>query len=169
MNKKIRISAFTIAEMLVVMIISGILFLCLFNATELAERYMSGLNTKFYSEQQLLDGFYRMDQLFQQSDSIKEIDKMFHFYQSDSCCATVGLIDSTLFCNKNIFTDTLFRRVISLEIKETHLDSLKIKLKHKDKLLIFDFGLRNQEKHEKETQIKESEEYYLGLLNNPSC
>lgn len=157
--------ASTLVEMLVVIIISGILFIALFDGVDLVKRYTGRLSKTLTSGNSLLDGFQRLDYLFQKSDSIQAKEGIFCFYWGGQQQAIVEIRDSLLCCTRTEQLDTLFRGVLSTRVIPVKgnlalVDSLGVYFVYKGKTIYFPFGLVKRFERESENAIKELEDTY---------
>ena len=104
-------AASTLVEMLIVIIVSGILFIALFDGVDLVRRYTSRLNKVLAAGNSLLDSYQQLDHLFLSCDSVTASTGIFCFYKSGERLALVEHRDSLLVCTRSIGVDTLFRGV----------------------------------------------------------
>ena len=157
--KKRKIHAFraaTLAEMLVVIVVSGILFIALFDGVNLVKRYMNRLNRGLSTGHVLLDDFQQMDHLFRTSDSVLLVDEKFHFYRDGERSASGEVRDSMWLYTWESGQDTLFRGVeetkVIFEIRyPVRVDSLGIRFRYRGKELYFMFGRENRAEEDWET------------------
>ena len=64
------LAASTLVEMLIVIIVSGILFIALFDGVNLVRRYTNRLNKTLAAGNSLLDSYQQLDHLFLSCDSV---------------------------------------------------------------------------------------------------
>lgn len=91
-------AASTLVEMLIVIIVSGILFIALFDGVDLVRRYTNRLNKTLAAGNSLLDSYQQLDHLFLSCDSVIGGPGSFCFYKSGERLALVENRDSLLVC-----------------------------------------------------------------------
>ena len=134
-TKKIHeFRASTLVEMLVVIVVSGVLFLVLFDGVDLVRRYTNRLNRGLSAGNVLLDNFQQM---------------AFHFYRDGERFALGTVQDSLWLCSRENGQDTLFRgveecRVIPSAGYLARVDSLGIRFRYRGKELYFLFAGENK-------------------------
>lgn len=148
MNSK---PAFTLAEMLVVMLISGIIVLSLFEGMNLVNRYGSFLTGRITSENGLLYGYQNLSLLFRLCDSLREEDAGLCFYRQDVRLAVVEQAGSLLICRQGEQADTLFRRMsgkrcLRREPDRVLVDSLWLSIFYGTEKLTFSFGISDDKR-----------------------
>ena len=74
-------AASTLVEMLIVIIVSGILFIALFDGVDLVRRYTNRLNKALAAGNSLLDSYQQLDHLFLSCDSVTASTGIFCFYK----------------------------------------------------------------------------------------
>lgn len=109
-------AASTLVEMLIVIIVSGILFIALFDGVNLVRRYTNRLNKMLAAGNSLLDSYQQLDHLFLSCDSVTASTGIFCFYKGGERLALVVHRDSLLVCTRSIGVDTLFREVEEIRI-----------------------------------------------------
>ena len=138
-------AASTLVEMLIVIIVSGILFIVLFDGVDLVRRYTKRLNKTLAAGNSLLDSYQQLEHLFLSCDSVTGSSGTFCFYKGGERLALVESRDSLLICTRSISTDTLFReveeiRVIPVRDIPALVDSLGVCFRSRGKLYYFEFG-----------------------------
>lgn len=141
--------AFTLAEMLVVMIISGIIFIALFEGVGLIKRYNIRMEGQIREGNSLFEGFRCLDVLFRECDSVCGESSRFVFFREEREWVVVERMDSLLVCSRGESRDTLFRSVAGFggagpEGSGTRVDSLRMVVvwRGKDVQLSFDVPRR---------------------------
>ncbi len=111
-----KLSANTIAELLVVMIVSGILFLLLFDGLDIVRRYGHILDRQLSAKSGLLYSHQVLETLFERTDSISLNEQELLFYSSNAQEAERVYLDSAcvLLCRPD-YTDTLFAGLVQVE------------------------------------------------------
>ena len=165
--KKIReFQASTLVEMLVVIVVSGVLFLVLFDGVDLVRRYTNRLNRGLSTGNALLDNFQQMDHLFRTSDSVLFVEEAFHFYRDGERFALGAVQDSLWLCSRENGQDTLFRgveecRVIPVTGGSLALvDSLGIRFRYRGKELYFLFAGENKAEEDWERRAMDLENQF---------
>lgn len=110
------LSAWTLPELLVVMILSGLIFLSLFEATELIRRFSMQLTRKWGDTAEMLQAWQQLDGLISQADSVCRYNDGFQLYCHDSRFAEVILSNGLVLCDYRERRDTLFRHVSEIQI-----------------------------------------------------
>lgn len=157
--------AATLAEMLVVIVVSGILFIALFDGVNLVKRYTNRLNRSLSTGHSLLDDFQQMDHLFRTSDSVLFLEEKFHFYRAGERCALGEVQDSLWLCTRENKIDTLFRGVMETRVIPgneffARVDSLGIRFRYRGKELYFIFGRENRAEEDWEVCAEEVENQF---------
>ena len=139
------LAASTLVEMLIVIIVSGILFIALFDGVNLVRRYTNRLNKTLAAGNSLLDSYQQLDHLFLSCDSVIGGPESFCFYKSGERLVLVEHRDSLLVCTRSIGVDTLFREVEEIRIVPVRdipvpVDSLGVRFRSRGKLYYFEFG-----------------------------
>ena len=171
MKTKSKLPAFTLIEMLIVIILAGILFLVLFDGLGLVKRYMVRMKQTVFHRRDLLDSYRYLEGLFQRCDSVKlKNGNEFYFYWENELKSIAGIKDSLMYANSHEITDTLLRKVIGFKvrIKESagSVDSLTVWLLHKGRSLYFCFGVRKSVGLDDQKKIKKVEEQYNNIEND---
>ena len=138
-------AASTLVEILIVIIVSGILFIALFDGVNLVRRYTNRLNKMLAAGNSLLDSYQQLDHLFLSCDSVTASTGIFCFYKGGERLALVEHRDSLLVCTRSIGVDTLFREVEEIRIVPVWnipvlVDSLGVRFRARGKLYYCEFG-----------------------------
>ena len=136
------LAASTLVEMLIVIIVSGILFIALFDGVNLVRRYTNRLNKTLAAGNSLLDSYQQLDHLFLSCDSVIGGPESFCFYKSGERLVLVEHRDSLLVCTRSIGVDTLFREVEEIRIVPVRdipvpVDSLGVRFRSRGETLLF--------------------------------
>ena len=146
-------AASTLVEMLIVIIVSGILFIALFDGVNLVRRYTNRLNKMLAAGNSLLDSYQQLDHLFLSCDSVTASTGIFCFYKGGERLALVEHRDSLLVCTRSIGVDTLFREVEEIRIVPVWnipvlVDSLGVRFRVRGKSCYFEFGRAQKPQNE---------------------
>lgn len=132
-----QIRAFTLIEILITMLISGILILAVTEGLTLFFRLHTARAKAIFEAEQECRGFYRTESLITSADSVVVMDGIespemiqtlcLHF---DRRTVLLQLRDSILLCIDNTFRDTLLHRVSELNTIGLHawVDSVVIRI-----------------------------------------
>jgi competence protein ComGC len=140
--------AFTVAELLIVMLVAGIVFLMAFEGLNIVRQYSNLINRKLMEKTTLLYGHQVLEVLMEQSDSIRKSDQGVIFY-SDALDSMENylVIDSaniSLYRGKTI--DILFPNPVHVNYRFLNertglIDSIFIAVKSGRDTLQFEYGL----------------------------
>ena len=158
-------AASTLVEMLIVIIVSGILFIALFDGVNLVRRYTNRLNKMLAAGNSLLDSYQQLDHLFLSCDSVTASTGIFCFYKGGERLALVEHRDSLLVCTRSIGVDTLFREVEEIRIVPVWnipvlVDSLGVRFRARGKSCYFEFGRAWRTKNERRTEVLKIEDQF---------
>lgn len=171
MKAKSGLSAFTLVEVLIVIILSGVLCLVLFDGLDLVKRSMYRVKQTLFDESDLLDNYCYLEGLFQRCDSVSiENSNKFSFYWENELKAVVEIKDSLVYTIRHGSSDTLLRKVTGFEVRiqepAGRVDSLSIWFLHKGRFLCFPFGIRESVWQDDQERIKKVEDQYNNTENN---
>mgnify|MGYP001442079180 FL=1 len=158
-------AASTLVEMLIVIIVSGILFIALFDEVNLVRRYTNRLNKMLAAGNSLLDSYQQLDHLFLSCDSVTASTGIFCFYKGGERLALVEHRDSLLVCTRSIGVDTLFREVEEIRIVPVWnipvlVDSLGVRFRARGKSCYFEFGRAWRTENERRTEVLKIEDQF---------
>ena len=158
-------AASTLVEMLIVIIVSGILFIALFDGVNLVRRYTNRLNKMLAAGNSLLDSYQQLDHLFLSCDSVTASTGIFCFYKGGERLALVEHRDSLLVCTRSIGVDTLFREVEEIRIVPVRdipvlVDSLGVRFRARGKSCYFEFGRAWRTENERRTEVLKIEDQF---------
>lgn len=114
-------SAWTLPELLVVMILSGLIFLTLLDATDLIKRLTLHLTERWEVSGTTLNTFCQLDELVTRADSIYGQNEGLRLFCQDEELAFIRQVDSLLICDYRNRQDTMFHTVKELQLKEDTL------------------------------------------------
>lgn len=159
------LAASTLVEMLIVIIVSGILFIALFDGVNLVRRYTNRLNKMLAAGNSLLDSYQQLDHLFLSCDSVTASTGIFCFYKGGERLALVEHRDSLLVCTRSIGVDTLFREVEEIRIVPVRdipvlVDSLGVRFRARGKSCYFEFGRAWRTENERRTEVLKIEDQF---------
>lgn len=134
-------------ELLLTMIISGIIFLLVFDGVEIIKKFSFSVNKRIMVNQTTLYSHQFMEHLMENADSVIERDHKLLFYREGVVSESVTIGHSSFILESRGVTDTLFAgyidyRITSLLDNENHIDSLFINciLNTKDSIWL-EYGL----------------------------
>lgn len=113
-EKKRMLAASTLSEMLVVMILTGIILMGVFDGFSLLEKLLFRIQGKLEKTMVNTESVYRLESLFSSSDSICGSIVRLEFFRQGEVRHVVELSDSLLIVFKQesiLRPDTLFRKV----------------------------------------------------------
>lgn len=148
-SKLFSLPAFTMAELLIVMLIGGIVFLMVFEGLNIVRQYSNLINRKLTEKTTLLLGHQTLEILMEQSDSIRKSNQGIIFYSDVSDTAENYLaIDSTniIILYRGTTSDILFPNLVCIDYgflneKTDLVDSIFITVKSGKDTIRFDYGL----------------------------
>lgn len=126
-----RVKASTLVELLFTMIISGVIFLLIFDGLDVIKRFSFIVNNRISTNQSVLYSHQFMEYLVENADSITRSGNKILYYQQGIACDSITIDDDFFILNSIGMTDTLFAGYIkyrtSSSIKRSnHVDSLFI-------------------------------------------
>lgn len=149
-EKKYRFSlpAFTMAELLIVMLVGGIVFLMVFEGLSIVRQYSNLINSKLTEKTTLLSGHQTLELLMEQCDSIRKSDRGIIFYSdvSDTTENYLVIDSANIILNRGNNSDILFHNPVYVDfsfINENTMlvDSIFIAVRTGRDTLRFDYGL----------------------------
>lgn len=140
--------AFTVAELLIIMLVGGIVFLMAIEGLNIIRQYSNFINRKLMEKTTLLCGHQALEVLMEQSDSIRKSDEEIIFY-SDALGSIKNylVIDSTnISLRRGYTTDVLFPNPVYVDFCYLNehiglIDSIFITVKSGNDTLRFEYGL----------------------------
>lgn len=109
-----RLAGSTLSELLVVMVISSVLLLTLFEGFSLFQRFMRGMEKDLSTSIQKFNGYQHLEHLFLSSDSLKESHPGMEFFRDGEVKAKLHITDSLLIVElPGGRIDTLFSKLSS--------------------------------------------------------
>lgn len=128
---KKQMTANTLVELLLTMIISGIIFLLVLDGADIIKRFGHMVNNRVAVTQTSLYSHQFMEYLVENADSIIRKDDKLLFYRENMISDSVTILDSGFVLNSRRLTDTLFAgyidyRTSSLPSLSDRIDSLFI-------------------------------------------
>ena len=164
--------ASTLVEVLIVMIVSGILFLIMFDGVGLIQRYALRLTRGFSAEESVLENYCRLDDLFQRCDSLIAGEReIFYFYREGVPQMILKWQDSLLWCEYSGRKDTLFRQVTGIKVKsvapaKNRIDSLTVVLLYRGAEKYFPFGMCPDPAEEMTRAAENLEKMYNEMIHH---
>ncbi|MCL2562128.1 MAG: hypothetical protein FWE10_07430 [Rikenellaceae bacterium] len=116
MGTERRVRAMTLAEVLVMMIVAGVVFLAVMDGFGLLRRHAMKVAGRITENSSFYEGYYRLEELVANADSITRNDSGAIFWRGGAQAAGVALIDSMLIARYAAVSDTLMRRVEMLRL-----------------------------------------------------
>lgn len=116
-DRKLR--GFTMPELLVFMIVSGVVFLMVAEGFLLFRRYGDARAAKLVQGSEFYGGYHRLATLAHAADSVAagyDYSGRIELYSMELLSGTLNLADSLLVLTRGEMKDTLLRRVAALEI-----------------------------------------------------
>ncbi|MDR2936151.1 MAG: type II secretion system GspH family protein [Rikenellaceae bacterium] len=134
-RKSIRraLSAMTLPELLVVMILAGIVLMAVFEGFSLFRRLVFEVRTKLERTVERTATFHALDRLFMGSDSIPGDAAHLEFFRAGEVFAEIEIEDSLLILSRSGRTDTVMRLVSLSRVVENLCHPLWV-----DSLLLID-------------------------------
>lgn len=135
--KKTHHKAFTLQELLVVMIITGIIFLAVMDGFRLYGKYAQMARKRMNEDIDIYNNYSRLELLAEQCDTVYSIsDSLVIIEESDSLSFLTLQPSSFIAITERNITDTLFSQVLSINIKRNEeqlhtTDTLIISVKDK--------------------------------------
>lgn len=146
---KRRTQGTTLPELLIVMILSGILFLLLFDGLNMINKYNRMLSNRLWLKNELLYSHSVFEQLMEDTDSIqgsKDDDKLFLFYKNGEVKRTLVLDSGGFSISYRELKDTIFIHNVGWEMRypdkhESLIDSIIVKAPVDNDTLTLGYGL----------------------------
>lgn len=125
------LKANTLVELLLTMIISGIIFLLVFDGVDIIKKFSNTVNKRISAGQTMLYSHQFMEHLMENADSVLERGDRLFFYRGGIVTDSVTIGDSFFILETRGMADTLFNDYISYHIFTSvehtgHVDSLYI-------------------------------------------
>ncbi|WP_148038946.1 hypothetical protein [Proteiniphilum sp. X52] len=126
-----RIKASTLVELLLTMIISGIIFLLVFDGVDIIKRFSNIVNNRISANQTVLYSHRFMEHLVENADSIIKRGDQLLFYRESRVSDSVTIGATFFLLKSQRMTDTLFAGYIDCHTSPLlengdHIDSLFI-------------------------------------------
>lgn len=126
-----RLKAATLVELLLTMIVSGIIFLLVFDGVAIIKKISSSLNKKLMANQTVLNSHRFMEHLVENADSVIARGDKLIFYRGGISRDSVTIEHTFFLLESNGLEDTLFTdyidyRVVSVTGTGNRVDSLCI-------------------------------------------
>ncbi|MDR0896094.1 MAG: hypothetical protein LBN06_12510 [Prevotellaceae bacterium] len=112
----ITLKGSTLAELLVVMIVSGILFLLVFDGMDLIHRYNRLLNKRLTEKSHLLYSHQVLESILERSDSLCRYDHRLWTYNHGTSSESLEVDSACLILHNGEKTDTLFMGLLDLRL-----------------------------------------------------
>lgn len=162
------LSAFTLPEILVYMVLAGIVFLVAMDGFVLFRRYAAGRTEKIIGNMEFYDGYHRLATVCHAADSVVSDDygRITLFLRSEPTCR-IFLEDSLTMISGAGYVDTLFDcspvlRLIKRVPNRPGADSVYIELvRNGGHSLTLTFAIRRQAEKIADTNIEEQENEYV--------
>lgn len=155
----------TLVEILVVITVSALLFLALFDGADLVRRLTAGLTDRLLSSYRLSDNYRRMDCLLEANDRAELRGERLFLYRNGEVYSVLEKRDSVIVRVYEESADTLFRsverwRLMSHKEDFSFPDSLRVYLRVGKKNLDLPFGIGNRNIGKSTDKLQEQEKIY---------
>lgn len=125
-----RLKASTLVELLITMVVSGIIFLLVFDGVGIIKQFSQSVNKRIEAGQTLLYSHQFMEHLMETADSVVNRDNILLFYTKGVVSDTLTVGDSFFVLESRGMADILFvghagYRIIPIP-DTSHVDSLHI-------------------------------------------
>lgn len=140
----LKAGGFSLPEMLVVMIITGILFIGLFDGVGLIQRYSRTMYKRLEQGNELFYALRTMEELYYRCDSVLWDREFLHFYKEGKVIAILQEKEGCLWVQGGENRDTLLYRGALLKPKALageRCDSVEIVIQGLRNTHIFSFGV----------------------------
>lgn len=142
-----RLPAWTLPELLLVMVLTGILFLSALDGLELLKRLMLRLQRETGYAYELQKNWELLDRIVMETDSIIPENRDFYLYREGREWICLQRDSGYMICRKENRTDTLFAgvtniRLVQTEDKQHAGDSLFVTLTAGGRVYPLAFGLK---------------------------
>ena len=115
--------AWTLPELLVVMILYGIIFIALLDAADLIGYFSARVTHKWEATSKLLNAYQQMDLLMEQADSVSCSMEGLRLYRNEVEWAWIRQAEDVLLCDYRGRKDTLWQGFGELDLC---MDSLRV-------------------------------------------
>jgi len=144
---KRKLHGMTMPELLVVMIVSGIVFLLVFDGLSIIQRYGYLLDQKLTAHSRLLYSHQALETILDKTDSIYWSDNTLLLYMgNDPAILHLEMDSSYILFREKEHTDTLFAGLISVILhpisdESLWIDSLRLSMPIGKDTVILDYGI----------------------------
>ncbi len=126
-----QLKANTLIELMLTMIISGIIFLLVFEGVEIIKKFSLSVNKRLTDNEKILYSHQFMEHLMENADSVVQQDNNLLFFREGFVSDSVSIETSSFILKSNGSKDTLFQNYIDYHIllvldTQTQVDSLFI-------------------------------------------
>jgi prepilin-type N-terminal cleavage/methylation domain-containing protein len=137
MNNTVKIKAFTLAELLVVMIIAGIIILSIMEGFALIHRITFNKQNQIIENMDIYDAYYHLESVIGNSDSVVTDDNgNLTFYNDSNYHSVIYKENSCLIMNFAGTNDTVLKNISELRLikkEQTYLsDTVAIDISYQD-------------------------------------
>jgi hypothetical protein len=144
--KKMMLSGTTLVELLVVMIVSGILFLLVFDGLNIVERYGRILNGKLSEKSGLLYSHQLLETLLERTDSVRKNEHELLLYNGGIPFEKMRVDSSRSLLYTESYTDPLFTGLVDLKLhplseESALIDSFYLSISIGRDTITLDYGL----------------------------
>lgn len=133
-----KLTGWTLSELLVVMILTGLIFVAALDGTDLVRRFILRKTSAWTASATLLDSYSRINDLFSQADSLSREEDGCTLYREHRALASICQEQGWLICSCRQQIDTLFQTPVRLLVRQ---DSLQLTLENNGKDISLWFGL----------------------------
>lgn len=129
----IRLKASTLVELLLTMIISGVIFLLIFDGVAIIKEFSHSVRKTLMANQTLLYSHRFIEYLVENADSVIEREDRLIFYRGGISRHSITIEDTFFLLESNGITDTLFAgyiecRIIPVQGEKHQVDSVCIQM-----------------------------------------
>lgn len=155
----------TLVETLVVMIISGVVFLSVFEGFSLFRKYALHVTEKVNRNIEFYDGYYKLESLITSADSVVAVENgTVEIYRAGNIHCRLNQSDSTILNTIGDFEDRLLMNAIiefpAFSKNRMVLDSLNISVSGTGRQFSFGFTVNRPIQSAATEKIEQSEEGY---------
>ena len=154
------VSASTLAELLIVMIISGVVFLLVFDGIQISRKLSIRLASRLTQNNDLMSQYFILEELFQNRDSVSYSGNRLFFSKNGEHIENITLENNRLIVTRAHHTDTLFQQVTKWDIKSStppEVDSLFLWIQIGKREIRLSLGSRGHVYRQQQTRISNHE------------
>jgi len=131
-----NIKAFTLVELLVVMIIAGIILLSITEGFNLLQRVISKKHVQIIENMDICDAYYNLENIIQNADSAAIDNENIVLYSFGEFRSSISNIDSLIIVNFANTDDTILKNASALKLIKSNFvyiaDTIAIDIRYQD-------------------------------------